>query len=260
MIYYFLIYRSLECSSWTCIWIFIHYCIGLTDMLLLILGFSFGEYGFVSGHKVIRFVKLIPVVVSKKVWAVCLLVSFSVRLQGMCRLNKPQLVLLVASYGMHNFQSLLIHIQHPYSDIHSFNDVGVGDYYSEVHRTWPGSWYQHSFHYTIWESYKDHTYVDHFSCFPTCFQNPLGATGCRGGYYRCWWHIDGAGSCVLFTWKAYTKVRAMRSEWGRFLTVVWKVYPNGYSSPYICRRDRNTHKVFNSFSNDWHVFDVQSQA
>ena len=57
---------------------FIYLLRGLTDMLPFILGFLFGEYGLVSGQKVIRFVKFNFGVVSKKVWAVCLLVSSSI--------------------------------------------------------------------------------------------------------------------------------------------------------------------------------------
>jgi len=48
---------------------------------------------------------------------------------------------------------------HGCSDSYSFNSVGVSDYV-ETRRTGILT-VTHSFHYSSWESFKDHAYVDH---------------------------------------------------------------------------------------------------
>ena len=73
----------------------------LTDVLLFVLGFSLGGYGCVSGQKVPSSSKTLTLApVCKKVWAVCLLVSSSTCSQGRVGLDKPQLFLSIARYGM----------------------------------------------------------------------------------------------------------------------------------------------------------------
>ena len=80
---------------------FIHIFCRLVDILLFVLGFSLGEYGCVSCQKVPSSSKtLTPAPVCKKVWAVCLLVSSSTCSQGIVGLDKSQLFLSIARYGM----------------------------------------------------------------------------------------------------------------------------------------------------------------
>ena len=104
---------SLSYSSWTCLSTLVHPLRRLTDVLLFVLGFSLGEYGCVSRQKVLLSSKpLPPALVCKKVWAVCLLVSSSTCSQGTVGLDKSQLFLSIARYGMHHSLPLLFRTQH----------------------------------------------------------------------------------------------------------------------------------------------------
>ena len=107
---------------------FIYLLRGLTDMLPFILGFLFGEYGLVSGQKVIRFVKFNFCCSFEESLGRLPASKLFYPFEGACRLNKPQLILLMASYGVYHFPLLSIHIQHPYSNMDSVIYVGVGDY------------------------------------------------------------------------------------------------------------------------------------
>ena len=146
------------------------------------------------------------------------------------------------------------------SDRYSCASVGVGDYF-EIRRTGiltP----THSFHYSSWESFKDHAYVDHLICsdsdLPTIFSS--GTPGCRDGRCHPRRRTISAHSRVLFTRQTYTKVIIASSEWRRRLTIMWQFCPSGCSNTGVCCWDWRTHKVFTPLSCDRYLSDVRDPA